>query len=1234
MHNRSNQKMAHDEQIVSSIRSAQHPFRLHESAFRNSLAVYVTTAKYTPTNEDFEMFLNRMRGDLKVLIKKKVRQYGGAKFNINIPVEFINKDDIVQKPFYVNCRIEACTEANIDEVIDRQYDRLLVNFQNDKGKESGLRYNRIIEVYINFAAWTPLQGGSYKAFPKAVIKTKSVINIQNEHDEECFRWAIMRHANQVDKNQERIKDLQKILKEKPNEYNFEGISFPVKHSDFAKFEKQNSNSINVFSWQGAVNNEKGFVFPIYISSKDPLNAIDLFWYDGHYGLIKNFNRLCSGVTRHEHKTYFCKRCLSHYPSEEKLAEHLIQCSKFEYSRIEFPAEKDKFVKFTHFERCMDVPIYIVADFECLTAPFHSAERSENTKRYQQHIPSQVGMHIISHIPGLEFEPYIYTGPNAHEKFLEKLTEVKPALLQAMNKLGEHELNNTIKTLKQQMKLLLKRKQFNKYRQCKTELEELEKQRAIEIKGRKMEITTEQQQEFDKQKASLEKADASVTCHICGRGITQSNDIVRDHCHITGKYRGPAHTICNLKFTIPDFIPVVFHNLKGYDSHFIMQIANQERFGIKNITCIPLNKEKYISFSLDEYRFLDSFQFMASGLDTLTKNLKSEGIQKFKHTQKYFDNDKLDLVTKKGVCPYDYINSFEKMDETSLPPIEAFYSVMYNRPLDEKDYEHAQAVWNAFECKSMKEYLELYLKVDVLCLADVFESFRETSMKNYGLDPLHYYTAPGLGWDALFKMTAAEVELIRDPDMFMFFERGLRGGISMISNPYAKANNKYLPDYDPEKPIKYIAYLDANNLYGYAMMMYLPYANFRWWTDEDILKVTIDDIMLWKADSEIGRGFEVRISIPKELHDFLNDYPLAVDMMEIEEKMLSPYNKWLHIRNKTKHIKCAKLVPSFLLRDHYICDYRNLQLYLKLGAKLEKVYRVIEYDQKPWMRPYIEFNSKQRQKAKNEFEKDFFKLMNNAVFGKTMENVRKHINVKICKTEKQKNKLINNPRCENWTIWDENYAMIEMGKNKVVLNKPVQVGFGILDLSKTVMYDFHYNSIKQKYGEKARLLFTDTDSLCYEIETEDFYDDMIRDRHLYDLSEFPKDHKCFNETNKKVPGKFKPEKAAYVIDEFVGLRAKLYSLKLWDPKKKAYSDEKRAKGTQKCVKDTVITHADYKECLFSGMNRADENKSIRSFKHQVFSLSLTKTSLSAVNDKKYILPDLKALSYGHYAIPTQ
>ena len=300
-----------------------------------------------------------------------------------------------------------------------------------------------------------------------------------------------------------------------------------------------------------------------------------------------------------------------------------------------------------------------------------------------------------------------------------------------------------------------------------------------------------------------------------------------------------------------------------------------------LSCIPNNKEKYISFSWRQFVFKDSVQFLLASLDKLVKANPEES---FKLTKKDYSQDEFNLLFRKGVYPYEYMDSWERFDDTALPPIEKFYSSLTDSHISKEDYEHATKVWNTFKCKTLGDYHDLYLKTDVNLLADVFENFRNICLKQYKLDPANYYTSPGLSWDALLKMTHVELELLTDYNMYLMVEKGLRGGISMVSNRYAKANNPLLEDFNPNEKTSYLMYLDANNLYGWAMVQHLPTDSFKW------SSANIEDILKHPLEDQTGYICEVDLEYPDELHEKHNDYPLAPEKLEVQSEWLSEYQQ--------------------------------------------------------------------------------------------------------------------------------------------------------------------------------------------------------------------------------------------------------------------------------------------------------------------------------------------------------
>ena len=313
-----------------------------------------------------------------------------------------------------------------------------------------------------------------------------------------------------------------------------------------------------------------------------------------------------------------------------------------------------------------------------------------------------------------------------------------------------------------------------------------------------------------------------------------------------------------------------------------------------------------------------------------------------------------------------MDSWGRFSEAKLPDKEKFYSKLNDEHITDEEYAHAQTVWDTFECKTLGDYHDLYVKTDVALLADVFENFRNLCQGQYGLDPAHYHTSPGLSWDALLKKTGVEFELFTDLEMYLFVERGMRGGISMVNNRYAKASNPLLQDYDPSRPNKYIMYLDANSLYGWAMSKPLPKRDFKWKgvmpTEEDIVKK--------KENAKNGWILEVDLEYPKELHEEHNSFPLAPEKKQVKNEWMSEYQNSLIKDLDLKPPKCNKLLLTLQDKNNYVVHYRNLQFYLKQGMKLKRVHKVLEFEQECWMEPYIRMNTEFRKNAKSNFEKNF------------------------------------------------------------------------------------------------------------------------------------------------------------------------------------------------------------------------------------------------------------------------
>ena len=1040
-----------------------------------------------------------------------------------------------------------------DEIMDEINERMEI-LQDVEG--SGWVFEGVENIEILTVPYEPLRGSKYIELPKHIADKKAVINIQNK-DEECFKWCVLRALNPTQSNPYRV---DKKLREAEKTINMEGISIPTKIDDITKFENQNIDIAIVVLGL----NEKEEVYTIkqseYAYKRKHLVVLLLITdleKDFQYTLVNSQSRLISPqFSKHNGKIFTCWNCINTFYDEEKFQYHRDQCKENKTQNIVMP-KKGSVVKFKHYQNTSWFPFAVYADIESLTTKIETPDinpESSYTIKTQSHEPISYVFRFVSYNQiVMENKTIIYTGEDCMDNLVEELEYL------------------------------------------------------VSIIYNKPQATPIYEREDKIRQANSE------TCHVCGNGFYKGNPKFRDFEYYTGEYLGACHHGC--KNTKPDLIPIFFHNLANYDSHlFITKLAS--KFNGEKVEVIPTNEQKYISFTkfsqVDIYkdtngkdkniyfrlRFVDSLKFMNSGLATLASNLPKN---KFKNLEERFSGKQLELTKRKGVFPYDWFDSIEKLKHNTLPPIEDFYSMLNEEGISQEEYDFALEVWNTFNCQTFKDYLELYNLIDTLLLADIFENFREICFDNYGIDPACYFTSPGLFWDAMLKDTGIELELLTDVDMFLFFKRMIRGGISMISTRYAEANNPYMGDsYNPEKETSYIFYFDANNLCGYIMTDKLPYRGFKWMTREEMEN--------WKT---IPSALEVDLEYPKELHDLHNDLPLCPENIETKNKI-------------------NKLIPTLNNKEKYVIHYRTLMLCLDLGMKLKKIHNGIKFEEKDWMKSYIDKNTRLRTLATNDFEKDFFKLGNNSVFGKTSEDETKRCTVELVTTVKRLKKLTCKKNLRGVRVFKDDLMSVHMVKTNVKITKPIYVGATVLDTSKIPMYNFHYNYIKKNYGNNAKLLDMDTDGVKYHIKTEDIYKDMNKNvLEIFDTSNYPNNHQSGikNGINKKVPGKFKDELGGEPIIAYAGPRAKLYSYLTL-----SNIEEKKAKGIKKYAIKNKLIFEDFKECVLNRTTKRITQSNIRSYNHEVYTEIINKVALNWYDDKRYILENgIDTLAWGNYKI---
>ncbi|GBC54430.2 hypothetical protein RIR_jg40582.t1 [Rhizophagus irregularis DAOM 181602=DAOM 197198] len=603
----------------------------------------------TPGKHDYASFLIAHNSYLEGL-------FGDGNFSEDDGVEYIYRYNI---PFKTR-NMPILPSTDINGTFNFALARIMQKVEDYVNYGSGWEFYRVEKIFIEISQFQPPTGAGHIPLPKDLAMKKGVVNPAND-DDKCFQWAILAALHPVEKNAERISK----YKEYVNELNFEGIEFPVQADEviLRRFERQNPTiALCICEWRDHR------LCPIYVTDRDHQQGrkiIDLVLISNgekqHYCWIKNMSRLVNKRTRNGHAIFVCQWCISHFTHQQEIHDkHVAICrglkKTLQADRMPSVKKGNDIYEFKNWKRRMQVPYYFVADFEALVMdiPPTDENKDKKTKKVQEQIPCSYS-YIKVRYDGVSESQKIFTGENAAQKFVIEMLNEAEAI--------RNEFRNPMEM---------------------------------------MPLTTQEQVSYDN----------AINCWICRNPLDGNK--VRDHCHITERYRGAAHRGCNLDLSIKPremHIPVIFHNLSGYDGHIII------------------------------------LQFMKSSLDKLASNLGAEKCR----AQECSNSQHLWRIDA-GVYPYEYMDDWKKFEKTSLPPKGAFYSKLNETHISDKEYEYAQYVWKKAGCKTMQDYHDIYLKTDILLLADIFQNFREMALKKYGLDPLWYYSTPGFAWDALFFMT--------------------------------------------------------------------------------------------------------------------------------------------------------------------------------------------------------------------------------------------------------------------------------------------------------------------------------------------------------------------------------------------------------------------------------------------------------------------------------------------------
>ncbi|MBN1968088.1 MAG: hypothetical protein JW870_01855, partial [Candidatus Delongbacteria bacterium] len=958
--------------------------------------------------------------------------------------------------------------------------------------------------------------------------------------------------------------------------------------------------------------------PLYLSRNKGENTIEVNLLllvkddNEHFAWIRDLGSLLGSPSGGNNTV--CFHCLNIFKNSQALSKHKERCSQVKHQKTSFPPP-GSLLKFRDYKNMVTAPYIIVADFEAFLV-----DTIDNTAP------------TTSKIPDKSYFRYNEVQSGGNTKYLQEhvVCGYSYVVIDAYNNVVRHKVYHSEDRNENVMTTFFD---------------------DIIPYTNRLYNDMEARQEDAKNNIPRVRVGPGDICFFCDKVLTIEDEPVIHHDHFTYEFKGAACKTCNLQAPWTKFIPVIFHNLTSYDMHPIVQNLNHEK--IENISVIPLSSDKFISISMNHIRCIDSLRFLNASLDKLASMLDKE---KFVVTKRVFHKkydqsvpnleEHMDLLFRKGFFPYKSLRSVDDFLRTDIPSKEEFLSDLTETEISDADYEHVVKVWTEFHIQNLGEYLDLYNLLDTCLLSDVFLNFRHLFLEKFKLDPCKYVSLPSISWQSALKFSKVELEYISEPDMHLFLEAGMRGGYAGSGSiRHAKANNKYMKNYDKNEEDSFIMYWDCNALYATALSEPLPVHSF-YWLDDDEKQIWNDTNYISNLSKNGMYGYfaECDLSIPPDKHKDLDDFPPIPVKRSVDNSELSCYQNYLQseLNINTNTAKTEKLILDLHSKKKYILHYTILQKYLELGVKIDKVHNVLRFVQRPWLKEFIKFVTEQRQKSQTTFEKDFWKLIVNSIFGKSIEQKRKRqtITVVTSKDANYCNWNVGN-RCDNFTkksnldniiVINKDVVLFVLRRTSVYLDTPIYTGVACLDISKTFMYHFFYFYLKRLYEERIKLVGTDTDSIIAYITGEngkelDVYQDMYDNKDLFDMSEYPRSGpfaKFHDPTNLKVLGKFKDETAKDgVINEIVFIKAKMYSFKT-----ESGHEEKKAKGIPRHWVKRHQRFDDYMIALNNTETSIVEAKKIASLRHRIYTIQYKKMGINQYDNKRYLVNNQNSVSYGN------
>lgn len=1132
--------------------------------------------------------------------------------NAELLAEAINADiyrqDIIE---------EVKDQQLMEDQVNYQYEQDFGEMQNILEDEEEFLYDQDEYEYETKDDFNNNGGGHY--LDMGLLKTKKgFTNIKND-DEFCLLYCIIAYFDPPNRNKSSsLKHYQNKISviAVPKNFNFRAPT----EIQWKKLEEKNNISINILDLIKPINeleaedvkNEKkqfreDLFIPCRCSKYEPLpqegiypkkdqrnitllRLVDTLKNQSHFVLIHDVKAFCSGKIP-------CLTCFQLFPNTTSIdyLYHIHLCSGRKEQLIIYPTKiEDHYYKFKNYKNSNYHKTVIYADFETTNANYDDIQVMDKTEILKKMTANSIGIYYHSENNRSSYKSIHSPDP----EYL--LNQFKDILLKFSI---EH--INTTRFYEKDLSVPM----ISSFIRCS--------------------VCADNRTQLYRMESEIRKTEPLVMCFKC-------------------KSAQQLHTFR---------IPIIFHNLRGFDGHLIFaSFAKDPRF-LSKVIAESTEKFKSMSFFyrpfdeskfVVEFVFIDSFLFTTCSLDAFIRSythdldgnlLPEEKLKEnFSATYSKMENKRLFVDSlRKGVYPYDFVDSYEKLINTmKYPEIEDFKSSLSSskkRPMLFEDYIWGKQMYDKLGCESLLDYHLFYLQMDVMLLADCFNRYREMEYKEKRLDLLWYYGIPGFAIDASLLYLLRKEHIYNKPTklevpyndfLVNVAEKHMRGGICFPSQRYCEAG------YDEKtKEYKEILYIDGNSLYPTSMRFPLPTNSYDIINNDGIDLDAFNQYMLENDGLSSNKGYIyiVDLTIDEDLHDKFDSYPPCPIKRLVKEMELSQYQKQFN-----KVLDFEKLVCDLEDKKEYVIHHFLLHVYVKHGVRITKIHSMLRFNQQAWWKDEIDLNIKKRIEAKTESEKFAKKIECNSKYGKMAETDLNKFDLKIINNEAQINDIICHPLYDgNFSIIDKDLVLVQMKKPFIQYKRPLFIGTTILDVSKAIMFDFFYTEIRKFTQIHTRVLYTDTDSFIIEFKSSfpfNLYKDVVIKLANIDYSAYKDDHEIFDsmsyeeisylkKTTKGQCGRFKDE-APSGIKKGIFLKSKSYCYTYKNGK-----EVNKAKGIME-----KLMWSEYYDCLFDKKVITCDQTSIRSRKHNLFVESVNKIAIDPFDSKRYYLDNINSLAFGH------